>query len=44
MEESKKVKNWCEIEYESYKKKYESSINNYSIYYEKMRVRVNVIY
>lgn len=27
----------CELEYESYKKKYESSINNYSIFYEKLK-------
>ena len=36
--ESKKVKEWCNQEYDSYKKKYETSICNYSIYYDKIKV------
>ena len=28
----KHAKEWCEHEYENYKKKYESSVSNYSIF------------
>mmetsp|Transcript_1271 Transcript_1271/g.1322 ORF Transcript_1271/g.1322 Transcript_1271/m.1322 type:complete len:93 (-) Transcript_1271:608-886(-) len=31
------MKEWSELEYENYKKKYESSINNYSVFNEKLK-------
>lgn len=41
LELQRKERDWCELEYDAYKKKYESSINNYSIYYEKLRVTLS---
>ena len=37
-EEKKKERQWSFLEYENYKKKYESSLNNNSVYFERLRV------
>ena len=44
VEEEKKIKEWSELEYENYKKKYESSINNYSVFNEKLKVPSRFIF
>ena len=37
-EEKKRERQWSFLEYENYKKKYESSLNNNSVYFERLRV------
>ena len=42
-EERKKQREWSHLEYENYRKKYETSVQNTSFYNEKMRVSYKLI-
>ena len=42
-EEKKRERQWSFIEYENYKKKYENSMNNYSVFYEKIKVSSSLV-
>jgi hypothetical protein len=42
-EEKKRERHWSLLEYENYKKKYENSLSNYTVFNERMRVSLRPI-